>query len=462
MTDTKRTLNDRLLKSLKPAAKGKTYDIWDTIVPPYGVRVSETGRKTLTLTARYPGSPNPTRRKIGLFGVLTVAQGRDIAREWLELIRRGKDPQAEQERQRVEQERSRANSFAAVAEHYIKHKVIGSDPEHPQQRRGQRVARELRLIASLPMWSDKVLSEITRADVQSIVKSVRDHGMQRALVLHGGTGSKPGMHKVDGREQARNVLAILKTFLAWAISVGEYGLERSPAADVSAKDLLGAKRVRERALSDLELAALWRATERLNYPFRQVYRTLIFCGLRLSEASDAAWSEFDLKDRLWIIPASRMKGINGKARPHSVPLTDDMLAVLAELPRFKGGDFLFSFSSGRKPVTMKHQIKQKIDARMLRSLKALARMKGEDPTRVQLEPWVNHDIRRTVRSGLSRLRIDHDVKEGILAHAKPGLVKTYDVYDLLDEKRHALELWGQRVREITQPAPANVVRLARA
>jgi hypothetical protein len=142
-----------------------------------------------------------------------------------------------------------------------------------------------------------------------------------------------------------------------------------------------------------------------------------------------------------------------------VPLTDEMLAILDELPRFKRGDYLFTFTFGAKPAAVDDKIKKKIDARMLRSLRALARMRGDDPSRVRLEPWVNHDLRRTVRSGLSRLRVDHDVKEAILAHAKPGLVGVYDQYDLLDEKREALKAWGKRVRKIVEPAPDNLVSL---
>jgi integrase len=459
MTHPKRTLNDRVLKALKPAPEGETYDVMDTVVPSFGLRVSETGRKTFILVARYPDSKNPTRRKLGLYGALSLAQARDLARDWLELLRRGKDPKEETERRRVEQERSRANSFAAVAERYIKDKVIGADPAHPHQRRGHRVARELRLVASLPMWSGKTISEITRNDVQGVIKDVRDHGLQRGLALHGAAGGRRAMHRRDGFEGARNVLGVLKTFFAWCVSVGEFGIEHSPAAAVSAKGLLGTKRVRDRALDDVELAALWRATERLGYPFRQLYRLLILTGLRLSEVSDAEWREFNLRDRLWIIPAARMKGINGKARAHSVPLTDDMLAILDELPRFKGGEYLFSFNGGRKPPAVKHQIKQKLDARMLRSLKALARMRGDDPARVRLEPWVNHDLRRVVRAGLSKLRVDHFVAESILAHSQPGISRVYNVYDLLDEKREALTLWGQRVREIVSPLPDNVVKL---
>ena len=52
----KKTISDRGLKALKPAAKGTTYDQMDSVVPGFGVRVSETGRKTFVLVARFPGS----------------------------------------------------------------------------------------------------------------------------------------------------------------------------------------------------------------------------------------------------------------------------------------------------------------------------------------------------------------------------------------------------------------------
>jgi len=221
----KRTLNDRFLKSLKPALKGETYDVMDIPVPGYGVRVSETGRKTLILIARYPGSKNPTRRKLGLYGVLTASGGRDMARDWLELIRKGKDPQVEEERQRIEAERNRANSFPAAVEQYIRHKVIGADPAHPLQRRGHRVARELRLLAQLPVWNGKVLSEIDRADIQNIVKDVRDHGLRGMLAIRGVTKGKLAAHRGDGHEGARNVLTVLKPSL-----LGAYRSENSASS----------------------------------------------------------------------------------------------------------------------------------------------------------------------------------------------------------------------------------------
>jgi Arm DNA-binding domain len=80
----KRTLNDRGLKALKPAPEGETYDVADAVVPGFRVRVSETGRKTFVLLTRFPGSRNPTRRSLGIYGALTLEQARIRARDWLE------------------------------------------------------------------------------------------------------------------------------------------------------------------------------------------------------------------------------------------------------------------------------------------------------------------------------------------------------------------------------------------
>ena len=75
------------------------------------------------------------------------------------------------------------------------------------------------------------------------------------------------------------------------------------------------------------------------------------------------------------------------------------------MPRIKNGPFLFSLKAGKAPVAMTGPIKADLDKRMLRTLKALARRRGEDHRAVDLPEWVNHDLRRTVRSELSALRV---------------------------------------------------------
>jgi Phage integrase family len=172
--------------------------------------------------------------------------------------------------------------------------------------------------------------------------------------------------------------------------------------------------------------------------------------LRLNEAADASGPEFDFASRLWVIPAHRMKGKNGKARPHAVPLTDDVLQILGRLPNFEDGDYLFSTTFGKSPCWMSDKVKRRIDEQMLDTLCALAHERGDDPGKVVLPRWTNHDIRRTVRSNLSRLKISEEAREAVMAHVRPGIKGTYDHHDYLDEKREALELWAARLRGIVE------------
>src|SRR5262245_23383716 len=101
----RRTLNDRIIKALKPAKAGQRHETWDALVPGLGVRVTDTGAKSFVLATRYPGSTNPARRSLGAYGELTLEQARTKARQWLALVQRGIDPGEEQERKRLAEQR---------------------------------------------------------------------------------------------------------------------------------------------------------------------------------------------------------------------------------------------------------------------------------------------------------------------------------------------------------------------
>jgi hypothetical protein len=119
-----------------------------------------------------------------------------------------------------------------------------------------------------------------------------------------------------------------------------------------------------------------------------------------------------------------------------LPLTSAVARVLETLPRFDEGDFLFSTTFGRVPISGFSKAKVRLDAFVEAELKR------------QPDPFTLHDLRRTMRTGLSSLPIPDLVRELVIAHAKPGLHKVYDQFSYIDEKRQALELWQARVREI--------------
>lgn len=411
----RQTLTDRGIKALKPAVPGNRYDIMDVVVPGLGVRVTDKGAKTFVLVARFPGSTNPTRRAIGEYGALTLEKARETARLWLEQIQKGIDPKAEVERDRRAAVQERENTFEAVAETFIARHVakLARPEEAARQIRTELVAR----------WARRPITEITRQDVVAMAEQIGDRAPYLAHVVFG--------H--------------LRKLFNWAIARGTYGLEVSPCDRVRLADLVGRKEPRTRVLNDAELRALWAVAGGLGYPYGPVIRLLMLTGQRVSEVAEARWREIDLAKRLWTIPVERMKG---KAA-HAVPLSDAVMTILDGLPRFSAGDHLFSTRDGVKPVNGFSKTKERIDARLAAELKAAP------------PPWVLHDIRRTVRTGLSTIGVADMVRELVIAHARPGLHKVYDQHAYLDEKRQALDLWAARLRAIVEPAPENVVTLPR-
>jgi integrase len=440
----KKLITDRYLRALAPAPSGQRVELWDSRVPGFGVRVSDAvdadparrgkaGKIAFILYARFPAAPAPTRRVIGTYGAITLEQARRIAGEWRSQIDKGIDPAVVEAAAREAAAREAAlrikHSFATVAEAFIADKLA-------RERNGRIVERDFRS-TFIAAWGDRPVSEITNLDVLEIIN-----------------GKKRG-----APEMARSLLIMVRRFFGWCVDQEIYGLDRSPCDRLKASKIIGPTPSRSRRLTDAELFAFWRATGRMKYPVGSTYRMLLLTGLRLNECAQLSWPEID-GDTI-TIPASRMKGKDATAREHLVPLSAAALEIIGSLPRYRGAPFLFSFSAGKRPLAMTSPIKRDLDRRMLRTLQAMARRRGEDHHAVTLLNWTNHDLRRVVRSGLSALRIPHNVAESVLAHRPPGIVGVYDTHEYLDEKREALEAWAQRVMSIVSPVPAKVITLPR-
>ena len=342
-------------------------------VNPDSGRRGKAGRIFFLLYARFGAGAPPTRRTIGIYGAMKLEEARRIAGEWRSLIAKGIDPAVIEAERRATEARERAlrikHSLTSVAEAFITDKLA-------KERSGKIAERDLRN-TFIAAWAERPVSEVTALDLLEIINS----------------------KKRTAPKMAGALLVLIRRFFAWAIDQQVYGLTASPCDRLSVVKIVGPTQSRDRRLSDIELAAFWRATGRMGYPTGSVYRTLLLTGLRLNEAAQISWPE-----------------IQGDTL--TIPAAD-------------------------------------LDGRMLRTLKALARRRGEDHQAVDLPGWVNHDLRRVVRSGLSALRVPHNVAEAVLAHRPPGIVGTYNLHEYEDEKAEALELWAQRLNSIVSP-PAKV------
>ncbi|UZW54937.1 tyrosine-type recombinase/integrase [Sphingobium sp. JS3065] len=74
-------------------------------------------------------------------------------------------------------------------------------------------------------------------------------------------------------------------------------------------------------------------TERESFS-RLALRFAILTAVRSGEVRGAVWEEFDLGEKLWTIPATRMKA----SREHVIPLSAPALAILTRFIRAHCGD----------------------------------------------------------------------------------------------------------------------------
>ena len=411
----KAKLTDFAIQKLK--AKERPYEVMDSEVKGFGIRVMGKPKaevKSFVLVKRFPGSKNPVRRTLGSYrapgahdGDLSLAEAREKAGEWNRLLKKGLDPAIEDERQRqaeLEAERKReVNTFGAALAVYLQRKA--------KLKSVDVIGHELR--RECQAWMEWPLEDITPRDVRDLIGAIAQRG----------------------ETQAHAVFGMLRGFLNWCVDSGDFGIETSPCQKIRPTVLIGPRNIRDRVLKDCELGALWRASGTMGYPFGKLFQLLALTALRRNEAADARWSEIDMDAKLWVIPVARMKG----GAKHAVPLTPEILTFLESLPRFNSGDFLFSTTGGQKPVSGFSKAKVRLDALMRMDLEAHGK---------PFEDFVLHDIRRTCRTRFSALPVEDIVRELLVAHARPGLHKVYDLHAYEQEKAHALKLWHGKLKDI--------------
>jgi integrase len=439
-TNRAKTLSVRMVAQARPGSV-----LWDKRTIGLALLTTPKGKKSWCLNLRYPGAASQAMRRIGTYPALGLAEARQKAVEWHALVRAGRDPHEEARAAgrlaataRAAEAMRDAQTFGAIGERFIAAKT---------NRRKIADAREIRR-QLIKAWGERPIHAITAADVRPLFERL---------------GAATPF-------EARNAFGHATQIFKWAVH--QELLDASPLASLNKRLLFarGTIKPRERVLSDDELRTFWRATRRLGYPYSDFYRLVLLLGVRVQELARARWSEFApqlrtaLRDgnwaalpaeaRVWTIPEARFKS----EVTHTVPLSDAALEILAGLPRWSG-DYLFSHSSGRTPVNNLSGAKTRLDAAMLRTMKAMARMRGEDPRSVTLENFVIHDLRRVVRSHLSAMDVADHIAEMALGQGRKGLARVYDRHRYESQIREALARWATRLAVIAAPTPTpdNVV-----
>jgi integrase len=422
-------LTQAAVNNLKPPARGRI-EVWDSQLPGFGLRISDTGRKTWQAFYRVDGKV--VREKLGtLAQIQSVADAREMARQSMTRARSGANPvedrrkrEEEERRQAAAEEARRKNTLAAAIDRYLAERPSDKSRRPMRAEYLAETARTLTRDVKGSALGKRPLGEITGDEIKRLVRSVAK----------------------DAPSQANHTLAYLSAMLGWAVDEGL--IEKNPAAGVK----MPAQKVeRERALTDEEIRLFWLACDRVGWPFGPLAQLLLLTAQRRDELAHATWGEFDLDKQMWTLPGERTK--NGRFHlVHLAPLAVEIFERLPRLTSRRGWVFTTGLGGADTPVSGFGRGRERIAA-------AMAEMSGEEVT-----PFTLHDLRRSAATGMAALAISPYVIDRVLNHSAgkiSGVAKIYNRFEYIPERRAALEAWARHVESLIRPTPSNVVELTR-
>ena len=234
--------------------------------------------------------------------------------------------------------------------------------------------------------------------------------------------------KAHGRVAAARARSNLSALFAW--SMGEGLCEQNPVIATNNPDKNPVSR--ERVLSDPELAIVWHAalSAAADDDFGKIVRLLLLTGCRRIEIGHLRWDELDFDVDVLKIPGSRTK--NG--RDLTLPLPAPAIEILRSIPRANGATHVFGGGAGFNSWSM-----------ATTALRARIAATG-----IAMQPWVLHDIRRSVRTGMSKLDIEPHIAELVIGHSQKGIQAVYDKHKYERKIGQALALWADHLGSVVE------------
>lgn len=339
------------------------------------------------------------RREIGLgpYPEVGLGEARRKAREIKEQIRQGIDPAAERRANRSAMRAAQARevTFAIVADRYIAKKAL----EYKTAVQTTRLRSRLDTYA-IPFLGHLLVKDIGRAHVLDMLRPIWEVKTETATRVRLYVERILDLAEAEGLRNGTNPAR-------W---VGNLELSLPKPSKV-------AKVQHQRSLPYDEMRCFWVKLGALETTSAAVLRFTILTAARPTEARHATWDEVDLENKVWVVPAERMKG----QRAHRVPLSKAAVKLLRSLPTSSGHLFL---NAAGNPLT---------DAYISRVPKLL----GYDVT--------THGFRSTFRTWAQECTdYAEEVCELSLAHVSTDATRAaYARGELLSRRSSLIEDWGR-------------------
>lgn len=440
-------LSARAIEAMRPGDADKS-DTGENV----GLRVScgSTGVRTFFYRYRSPESEKLTQLKLGTYPGFSLAQARMELARLKELRGKGICPKAQLERQAQQEAREKAEQeqvaqveaftvkdlIEAYLEEVIEDRMVQDLKTGTRKRiagsrkpKGQSEVRRTLYGDPVPVLGERVAAAVTRKDVVDMVKAILDRG---------------------ANVQAGNVLRELSAAYEYAIGMGRFEDDFANPA-VLAKASLKVAKVRltsvkgKRVLSDSELRRViaWLPGSGFSTTQKNIMRLTLWTACRTGEICLAEWKDVDLEKATWHLRDSK----NGAER--YVQLPRQAVEFLRHL-KLTTPTYLFPSTRTGLPLQQKSLTETKWHLKNPEKVKGGRFYKPQQLWLDSIPDWSPHDLRRTVRTGLSRLGCRSEIAEAVLGHSRKGVEGTYDLHSYESECREWLQRWADHLDELME------------
>lgn len=381
-------LTDKQIKSLQPGEKARKYFDGGGMY----LEVAPSGGKWWRLKYRFQGKDK--RISLGTYPAVSLKEARDAAQDVKRLLREGRDPSLCRRMEATVDGRT----FDIVALEWL-------EKNRPQWSDGY--AEKVRSRLEGPLFSalgKNAISSIIAPEILALCRSVE-------------AGGSPYM--------AHSTLGLVSRIFRYGVACGY--VQSDPCRDLRGALAPHKERHMPAVTSALDAGKLAARIDSYEgrYITRCAMQLLLLCMCRTQEIRGMRWSEISVEERLWRIPAARMKS----GREHLVPLSQQALGVLESLQPVSGQYAIVfpSYCRGRGDTPLgKNTINN--------ALRVMGYGAGE---------VVGHGFRSTASTLLNELGWSPDVIEAQLAHADTNKVRAaYNRAAYLDDRRRMLQAWA--------------------
>ncbi|MBI0476112.1 site-specific integrase [Sphingomonas sp. MA1305] len=331
-----------------------------------------------------------------------------------EVVKAGDDPLAERGGPAEIEQRSAGLTFKEAALDYIAaNKGAWKNEKHAQQWENTLASYVY------PHVGDKPVHTVTTTDVKAILEQPHSRN------------GKTGTLWSNARETASRVRSRIEIVISAAKALG-LGDKKTAPLWINHRNPAQWKDNLNRLLNGKQAKSHFKAMDwndvpafmsdllaKTDYSARALALTIL-CATRTNETINATWSEVDLKNAVWTIPAARMKA----GREHRVPLSTIALELLNQVPRVDANPYVFPGARAKQPLSN------------MAMLEMLRGMRGDGLT--------VHGFRSAFRDWITETTVHPDViAEQALAHTiNDKTVAAYRRGDAFERRKKLMQQWA--------------------